>query len=147
MDSVGHLARRLLRSLSRKPPSDDDDAWARSWLTDAEQALWVSMPNPDRRHAIAVTMRFSDLRPEATRAEMAGALLHDVGKAASNLGTLGRVVATIVGPRTRRLRHYHAHEEIGANLAAQAGSDSATAALIRGRGPAARDLRAADDSI
>ena len=78
---------------------------------------------------------------------MAGALLHDVGKVQSGLGTWGRVAATVVGPRTRRFRQYHDHEQIGANMAAQAGSDPATVALIRGDGPAAADLRAADDSI
>ena len=77
----------------------------------------------------------------------AGALLHDVGKVPSGLGTWGRVVATLVGGRTRRFRQYHDHEQIGANLAAQAGSDPVTVALIRGTGPAAADLQAADDSI
>lgn len=78
---------------------------------------------------------------------MAGALLHDVGKSASSLGTFGRVVATVVGPRSMRLRRYHDHEAIGAEMAAGAGSDTVTVALIRGTGPAADDLRAADDSI
>ena len=55
------------------------------------------------------------------RAEMAGALLHDVGKVQSGLGTWGRVAATVVGPRTRRFRQYHDHEQIGASMAAQAG--------------------------
>jgi hypothetical protein len=32
-------------------------------------------------------------------------------------------------------------------MAAAAGSDPATVAIIRGQGPAAADLRAADDSI
>ncbi len=78
---------------------------------------------------------------------MAGALLHDVGKTASGLGTLRRVVATLVGPRTDRLRRYHDHEAIGADMAARAGSDPVTVALIRGEGPGADDLQAADDSI
>ena len=59
--------------------------------------------------------RFLELRPAATRPQMAGALLHDVGKVQSGLGTWGRVAATIVGPRTRRFRQYHDHEQIGAD--------------------------------
>jgi hypothetical protein len=145
--SIGHLARRFTTSLSPRPPSAGDEAWARGWLTDEEIALWAAMPPADRRHAIEVARRFRDRRADATRPQMAGGLLHDVGKVHAGLGTFGRVAATIVGPRTRRFRQYHDHEQIGANMAAQAGSDPVTVALIRGHGPAAADLRAADDSI
>ena len=69
----------------------------------------------------------------------------DVGKLDSGLGTLARVAATVVGPRTARFRAYHDHEAIGARLAEGAGSDPVTVALIEGSGPAAADLRAADD--
>jgi hypothetical protein len=143
----GHLLRRFVTSLSRQPPSAADEEWARSWLTAGEDALWVSMPAADRRHAIEVARAFLARRPAASRAELAGALLHDVGKVPSRLGTFGRVAATLVGPRTRRYRIYHDHEMIGANMAAQAGSEQVTVALIGGSGPAAADLRRADDSI
>jgi hypothetical protein len=145
--SVGHLARRFATSLSPRPPSADDETWARRWLSDEEIVLWSAMRAADRRHAVEVARRFRDLRPDATRPQTAGALLHDVGKVQSGLGTFGRVAATIVGPRTRRFRQYHDHEQIGAAMAAVAGSDPATVALIRGQGPAAAELRAADDSI
>jgi hypothetical protein len=145
--SARHLVRRFRSSLSREPPPTDDERWARSWLTAGEDELWASMPVADRRHAIEVARAFLARRPAASRPEMAGALLHDVGKVPSRLGTFGRVAATIVGPRTRRFRLYHDHEQIGANMAAQAGSEQVTVALIRGTGPAAADLGAADDSV
>jgi hypothetical protein len=144
---VTHLARRFFASLSRRSPSAEDVEWALSWLTDEEAQLWTAMPSADQRHAVEVSRRFLTRRPDASRAEMAGALLHDVGKVQSGLGTWGRVVATIVGPRSRRFRQYHDHEQIGANMAAHAGADPVTVALIAGRGPAAADLQAADDSI
>lgn len=103
------------------------------------------MPNADRRHTVEVARRFATRRPEATTAEMAGALLHDVGKVDAALGTVGRVVATIVGPRTARFARYHDHERIGAELLRQAGAADDTVALVLGQGPAAADLRAADD--
>jgi hypothetical protein len=143
----GHLVRRFATSLFARPPSANDEAWARRWLSDEEIVLWASMPDADRRHAVDVARRFRDLRPDATQGQTAGALLHDVGKVQSGLGTFGRVAATIVGPRTPRFRQYHDHEQIGAAMAAMAGSDPATVALIRGQGPAADDLCAADDSI
>ncbi len=75
---------------------------------------------------------------------MAGALLHDIGKLDSGLGTFGRVVATVVGPRTDRFRRYHDHERIGADLLAAAGSSAATLELVQGRGRAAAALAEAD---
>jgi predicted HD phosphohydrolase len=102
------------------------------------------MSNQDRRHSIAVARRFVVSRPSATRAEIAGALLHDVGKIESGLGTFARSFATVVGPRTKRFRSYHDHEAVGARLVAAAGSDPVTAELVDERGPAYPQLEAAD---
>ena len=143
--SYRHLGRRFVTSVSPRAPSGPDEAWAEEWLLPGEIELWRQMSNPDRRHAVEVARRFAVRRPEATRAEMAGALLHDVGKIESGLGTFARVAATLVGPRTERFRSYHDHEAIGARLAEAAGSDPVTVALIEGRGAPAEDLRAADD--
>ncbi|MEI6401648.1 MAG: hypothetical protein WCP59_05625 [Actinomycetota bacterium] len=145
MASPGHLVRRFVGSLSRQPPSAADEGWARGWLADAEWALWQQIAVADRRHAVLVARRFVDRRPSATRAEMAGALLHDIGKIDAGLGTLARVLATVVGPRTARFRRYHDHERIGAALLEVAGSDPVTVALVRGSGDAFADLCAADD--
>jgi len=137
--------RRFAGSLSRRAPSSADVVWASEHLSAEECALWASMPVTDRRHSLAVARRFVVARPAASTAEIAGALLHDVGKVESRLGTFGRVVATLVGPRTDRFRTYHRHEEIGARMLADAGSDPMTVDLVCGRGPAAATLRAADD--
>ncbi len=75
---------------------------------------------------------------------MAGALLHDVGKGQSDLGTFGRVAATVIGPRTKRFRLYHDHEALGIELLRDAGSDPATLALLDGTGRAAGALRDSD---
>ena len=142
---VGHLARRFAGSVSRRRPPSADEEWAEGWLGDAEQALWRRLSNVDRRHAIEVARRFASLRPEASRAEMAGAVLHDVGKLEAGLGTFSRVVATVVGPHTPRFRAYRDHEEIGADRLERGGADPITVALVRRTGPAAPDLDAADD--
>ena len=145
MNTLVHLAKRFVGSLSRRPPSAADEEWARSFLTPWERDLWNRFRYPDRRHAIAVARSFVRVRPESTREEVAGALLHDIGKVDSDFGTMMRVVATIVGPRTRLLRSYHEHERIGAELLRRAGSAAATIQLVEGRGPAAEALRLADD--
>ncbi len=142
-----HLARRFFGALSRQPPPPDDEAWASEFLLPGEAALWAAMENHDRRHSVMVARRFHSRRPDATREEMAGALLHDVGKIESDLGVFGRVAATLVGPRGKHFRIYHDHEAIGARLAADAGSDAHTVALIAGTPgtPGVDDLHHADN--
>ncbi len=59
-------------------------------------------------------------------------MLHDIGKVESRLGTMARVVATIVGPRGGAFRRYHEHESRGVELLVAAGSDALTVSLVRG---------------
>ena len=139
-----HLAARFFTSLSGRPPRVEDEVWAENQLLPGEVTLWRQMSNQDRRHSVKVARRFLVARPEVTRAEMAGALLHDVGKIRCDLGTFGRVAASVVGGRTERFRRYHDHEHIGSVLAEQAGSEPATVELIDERGPAYETLRACD---
>ncbi|MGE3619979.1 MAG: hypothetical protein AB7L84_05900, partial [Acidimicrobiia bacterium] len=109
--------------------------------------LWARMSGADRRHAVGVARRVvAALGPEATRPVRAAALLHDVGKVESALGTWGRVVATAsaaVAGRdmadrwrrgrgfTRRVGLYLQHPRIGADLLAMAGSDDLTVRWAR----------------
>lgn len=140
-----HLVARFIRSLPPTPPSVAGENWAQDHLFAGERALWVQMSNQDRRHSLGVARRFAAARPGATRAEIAGALLHDVGKIECGLGTFGRVAATVVGDRWfESFRSYHDHEAIGARLVAAAGSDPATVELVDERGPAYDDLEQAD---
>lgn len=143
-----HLIRRFIGSLSRRPPSATDQLWVESILLPPEMALWNRFTVADQRHSIEVARRFVHLRPDANRAEMAASLLHDIGKLDTDLGTLARVVATVVGPRTDRLRRYHDHERIGGTMLRGAGSDPVTVDLVAGRSND-RDvldaLRRADD--
>ena len=141
---IWHLATRFVTSLSTAPASADDEAWVTGHLLPGELELWVQMSNQDHRHCAAVGRRFVEARPEATRAEIAGAILHDVGKIECDLGTFGRVAATLVGPRTRAFAAYHDHEAIGAEMAARAGSEPETVELIAGDGPAFPALLASD---
>lgn len=140
MKSAWHLTARFFTSLSSTPPSAANQEWAESRLSQTELALWNQQSNQDRRHSAIVARRFAEMRTNVTQAEIAGALLHDVGKVECGLGTFGRVAGTLVGPHGQRFKSYHAHEEIGAELAERAGSDTVTVALIAGDGPAYDDL-------
>ena len=100
----------------------------------------------DQRHSIVVFRRFVEMAPDAIREERAAALLHDVGKNVSGLGFTSRVVATVVGPRSRRFAEYHNHENLGAELLRSI-SEARTIELVGG---SAVDnvsllLKAADD--
>jgi hypothetical protein len=91
------------------------------------------MSGADRRHATGVArLVVADLGSDATRPVVAAALLHDSGKVVSDLGTLARVGATLVGAvagRDRpsgRVGQYLRHPSLGADLLREAGSDPLT---------------------
>ena len=130
IETQRHLVRRFFTSLSKQPPATQDIAWVNEKLLTSEFALWKSMKSPDQRHSIEVARRFTELHPTFTRDEVAAALLHDIGKIESRLGVIGRVIATIVGPRGAKFRRYHDHELIGLNLCRDAGSSSETIRLL-----------------
>lgn len=148
MSELAHLARRFVGSLSKRPPTVDDARWAESFLLPIEAAMWRKMSNVDRRHHVLVARRFLAERPDATRAEMAGALLHDVGKVDAGLGAYGRTVATLSGAAvkrdpetirdwtrtrgfTRRVGLYLQHPRLGGDMLELAGSDPLTVAWAR----------------
>jgi len=145
--TASHLTRRFVGSLRPGGPARSEERWATSWLLESEQVLWRRMAGPDRRHAASVARRVERaLGHEATRPVMAAALLHDVGKVESGLGTYGRVVATlsakVAGPDmasrwgrqrgfVRRVGLYLQHDRLGGDLLALAGSDPLTVAWAR----------------
>jgi len=142
-----HLTRRFVGSLWPFGPGAADTAWVASTLTGEELRLWRRMSRADRRHAVAVARRVERaLGQGAEPAVLAAALLHDVGKVASGLGTIGRVLATMVGLGggramaaewskargiTRRVGLYLRHDEVGAEMLALAGSHPLTVTWAR----------------
>jgi hypothetical protein len=113
-------------------------------MTPGEADLWRRMSAADRRHAVGVARRVdAALGPDASRPVLAAALLHDVGKIDSGFGPVRRAAATVAGmvgghDAARRWRgrggavgrvgRYLCHDEIGADLLADAGSDPLTVA-------------------
>jgi hypothetical protein len=145
--SASHLVRRFFGSLRPGGPGHHAETWVAARLLPAELALWRRMSGPDRRHAVGVAQRVERaLGHEATRPVLAAALLHDVGKIESGLGTYGRVVATlsakVAGPEmaptwrkqrgyARKVGLYLEHDRIGGDLLELAGSDPLTVAWTR----------------
>jgi hypothetical protein len=161
--SIGHLAIRFFGSLRPGGPPAADDAWALAQLEPGEQALWRRMSGPDRRHAVgvardAIAILESSAPAPTPRPVVAAALLHDVGKIQSGLGTWARAAVTIVAMAVGRDRvaswspappapedsvpgrriparvaagRYVTHDRIGASLLLHAGSDPLTVAWAR----------------
>ncbi len=125
-----HLVKRFISSWSRKDVTEDELGMVRSVLTASEFNLWNQFSIADRRHSVEVAQRFAVLLSGASRDQRAGVLLHDIGKIQSNLSTLMRVGATLVGPRTKRFRLYHQHEEIGVTMLRHAGSHADVIAVL-----------------
>jgi response regulator RpfG family c-di-GMP phosphodiesterase len=130
MRHLFHLVKRFTSSWSRKDVTEDELNIVRSLLTASEFNLWNQFSIADRRHSVEVAQRFAVLLPGASREQRAGVLLHDIGKIQSNLSTLMRVGATLVGPRTKRFRLYHQHEEIGVTMLRHAGSHADVIAVL-----------------
>ncbi|HMC40906.1 MAG TPA: hypothetical protein VKI19_14670 [Acidimicrobiales bacterium] len=145
--SFRHLATRFFGALDPRGPEPDEEEWALSWLVPGEQQLWRRMSGPDRRHAAGVARETARLLgdPPPPREVMASALLHDVGKVASGLGTFPRVAVTVaaIGLGRERLvggdgrpqegwrlkvSAYLTHDRIGADLLQEAGSHPTTVA-------------------
>ena len=129
--STRHLVKRFLTSLSRRALSVEKLAWVRKHLLEDEFSLWTKMVVSDQRHSLVVAQRFVTLKPDAQRDHVAAALLHDVGKVESDLGIAMRVIATLIGPRTKRLRAYYDHETIGLDLCIKAHSTTETLRVLR----------------
>jgi hypothetical protein len=167
-----HLAERFAGAVSPAGPAPADEEWALARLLPGERELWRRMSGPDRRHAVGVardTLRLLDDDaaetrmggeapaggearvaghiPAAEREVAASALLHDVGKVESGLGTFSRVGVTLAAlavgrdrltrpapagaseARWRtRVRAYLVHDRLGADMLRQAGSAPLTVA-------------------
>lgn len=137
---VLHLAHGFARSLDPLPPRRGDVAWVERVLQPGELAVWRAQQRVDRRESIRVARRTQRLLAGTARAGddvwSAAALLHDVGKQDSRLGTIARVLATLAaqiggveavaawshkGGLRRRAALYVRHPQIGADLVRMAG--------------------------
>lgn len=147
MGGAWHLSKRFFGSLRPGGPARRDVNWVRTVLSGPELDLWRRMSGPDRRHSVtvarAVEARLGDVANDPV---LAAALLHDVGKIDSGLGTWGRVVATMSAKLagrdtaelwvrssgfTRRVGLYLHHPRLGAEMLEMAGSDRLTVAWAR----------------
>ncbi|NND85548.1 MAG: hypothetical protein HKN46_10415, partial [Acidimicrobiia bacterium] len=132
--SPWHLARRFFAVAFASDLRADEQAWVAERLDEADQRLFWLQPIPDRRHAHGVAAWVADRRPERLDLVRA-ALLHDVGKRHSALGSFGRTWATLLRwlplPDSGRFSRYTRHGPIGADELAALGHDGIVEAFAR----------------
>lgn len=141
-----HLVKRFFGSLTTNPLNAIEMSWVTDVLRDPEFTLWNSQSIIDQRHSFDIAQRFIVLRPSASRDEIAGALLHDIGKIEAGLGTVARVIATILPLPTQKISAYRDHQQRGAQKLKTIGCSEITIALVAGYpdGEALRALSKAD---
>jgi HD domain len=123
MTRAGHLAHRFFGSVRAAPLDDADVEFVHGYLQPAELECWERLGTADRNESVATgraTLRALGADPEPKW--IAAALLHDVGKAGTDLGPVGRSVATVAAAiaghrRARawngRMGRYLNHDELG----------------------------------
>lgn len=118
---AGHLVRRFVGFVTAAPLTPSEQQLIAGALEPALRRAFFSQRSADQRHAFDVWQRVDgDLDLAAP------ALLHDIGKVASDLGALSRSTATVLHslrlPLTRHWRRYLAHGEIGADRLEELGA-------------------------
>jgi putative nucleotidyltransferase with HDIG domain len=141
MTRAGHLVRRFVGSLRPRRLTDADFAFVRAGLTPAELRSFEQLGPADRTESVATGRATADaLGSGADPRWIAAALLHDVGKAETDLGPVGRsgatVAALIAGEhRARRwsgnFGRYVNHDELGARRLEVAGARPEAVAWAR----------------
>lgn len=130
--SAKHRVQRFFGSLRPRPVDDADVTFVKLTLTPSELAEWEQLSRADKAESLATARRTAHaLGPEADDTWLAVALLHDVGKTDADLGTFGRVGATMIAAVVShgRARHYGgavgryvSHDDLGAARLRAAGA-------------------------
>jgi len=155
---ISHLAQRFVKALQPNGPMVEDEAALCQMLSTQELVLYRRLNRTDRAHAVAnmVSMSVSldalkyeagdevwneaSVEPALGQADLVvAAAMHDVGKSAANLSTVGRVLATIVialtgrrraagWARSGRIGLYADHPRLGAEMLQAAGAHAVVVA-------------------
>jgi hypothetical protein len=92
----------------------------------------------DQRHAYDVARRV-EVALGSNQEALTAALLHDIGKRHSDVGVIGRSLATLLDvlglPLSEDWRRYRSHEQLGSTELAEGGADPLTVAFAAGFRP------------
>jgi len=126
LGSWSHLFGRFLEAVSAGRLTDEERREVETWLNgEKEAAIYWEQPVADQRHGLESARTTAAVRP-GRRDLVRAALLHDVGKRHSELGVVGRSLASLFAklrlPVRGSWRSYLDHGTLGAEELARLGS-------------------------
>ncbi len=121
-----HLIRRFVDVLTATPLKAEEASAVRAWASESECSLFFAQSTPDQRHAYESALVVVSGGSKEIRVIRA-ALMHDIGKRHSNLGAVGRTVASLLVILRlwlpARVRAYRDHGLLGSEELKRIGSD------------------------
>ncbi len=134
MRHLAHLVRRFFGSLGTRRPAPTDQMLVAELLSPSESEVFWSQPVPDLAHALRSARTVGASSPGRTGLARA-ALLHDVGKRHSGIGTIRRSIATGLSilrvPARGRMASYLDHAAIGADELGRLGCEDLVVQFAR----------------
>jgi putative nucleotidyltransferase with HDIG domain len=126
LGSWAHLIGRFFQVVTAGPLTDGERRQVETWLDDeGESAVYWEQPVPDQRHGLESARLIATTRPDRRDLIRAG-LLHDIGKRHSELGAVGRSLASLFAklrvPVRGSWRRYLDHGALGAEELTRLGS-------------------------
>ncbi|MEA2002835.1 MAG: hypothetical protein U9N84_13255 [Actinomycetota bacterium] len=131
-----HLSTRFFGVLATTPLGPAEQELVNKALTAEQSRLFWEQDPIDQRHAFDVFRRVEE-RLSGDGEAATAALLHDVGKRHSDVGAVGRSLATVLDaihlPLPGDWRRYRDHEALGAADLEEIGAGELVVAFARGR--------------
>ncbi|MEX0864369.1 MAG: hypothetical protein WD269_05780 [Acidimicrobiia bacterium] len=123
--SLRHLSHRFFEVLLAKPLDSHELTRAASWVEPGLWEIFIDQQTADQRHCYRAGAKIAS-DPTNHQDLVVAAMMHDVGKRASRLGVLARIIATLLmaigAPMSRRMARYRDHGALGADELERAGA-------------------------
>ncbi len=135
LGSWSHLVGRFFEVASAARLEGDERREVEFWLDrESEAAIFWAQPDADQRHGLEAARTIAVGQP-GRRDLIRAALLHDVGKRHSDLGLIGRSLASMAAKLRLPVRgswaRYLAHGALGAEELARLGSETLVVEFAR----------------
>ncbi len=107
-------ATRAIRYIFYKDLSVSEQCYLKDLLNDKLILLFWRLNKEDRAHSLEVYKRMKKISNDKEMHELA--LLHDIGKACTDIGWLGRIFADLGINKSNNAKMYKNHEKLGIDL-------------------------------
>lgn len=129
-----HLFSRFFDVVLARSLTEEETTNIRRWLTPPLAAIFFLQATADQRHGYEAGCYVAESERNDSELLVA-AVMHDIGKRRSDLGVIGRVIASVLIklrlPLTRRMQSYRDHGQLGAEELEQAGASQMVVEFAR----------------